>query len=142
MLESQLVVMYDQVRTQNMRRSVIPVRYNGTDGYLVMMFTTVNPSGVIAGFTEGYNANGLPVRGLTQLVEGDELIPLYPMLYDDGSDELAEDTFEGDPIIVGKEPPAFEYISLEGADSTFFYCFRLTDIFGQAELSEMIDFYL
>ena len=37
---------------------------------------------------------------------------------------------------------AFEYISLEGSDSTFFYCFRLTDIFGQAELSEMIDFYL
>lgn len=37
-----------------------------------------------------------------------------------------------DPIIVGKEPPAFEYISLEGSDSTFFYCFRLTDIFGQA----------
>ena len=82
------------------------------------------------------------MRGLTQLAEGDELIPLYPMLYDDGSDELAEDTFEGDPIIVGKEPPAFEYISLEGSDSTFFYCFRLTDIFGQAELSEMIDFYL
>ena len=142
MLESQLVVMYDQVRTQNMRRSVIPVRYNGADGYLVMMFTAANPSGVIAGFTEGYNDNGLPVRGLTQLAEGDELIPLYPMLYDDGSDELAEDTFEGDPIIVGKEPPAFEYISLEGSDSTFFYCFRLTDIFGQAELSEMIDFYL
>ena len=50
-------------------------------GILVMMFTTVNPSGVIAGFTEGYNANGLPVRGLTQLAEGDELIPLYPMRF-------------------------------------------------------------
>ena len=142
MLDDQLVVMYDQVRTQNMRRSVIPVKYNGVEGYLVMMFTKANPDGVIAGFTEGYDANGLPVRGLTQLEEGDELIPLYPMLYDDGSDELAEDTFEGDPIIVGSELPVFQYISLEGADSTFFYCFRLTDIFGQTELSEMIDFYL
>ena len=85
-----------------------------------MMFTAANPDGVIAGFTEGYDANGLAVRGLTQLKAGDELIPLYPMLYDDGSDsdEFAEDTFEGDPIIVGDTLPVFEYISLEGADST------------------------
>lgn len=144
MLDEQLVVMYDQVQTQNMRRSVIPVKYNGTEGYLVMIFTAANPDGVIAGFTEGYDSNGLPVRGLTQLEAGDELIPLYPMLYDDGSDseELAEDTFEGDPIVVGDVLPTFSYISLEGADSTFYYCFRLTDIFGQTELSEMIDFYL
>ena len=144
MLDEQIVVMYDQVRTQNMRRSVIPMKRNGTEGYLVMIFTKANPDGVIAGYTEGYDANGLPVRGLTQLTEGDELIPLYPMLYDDGSDsdELAQDTFEGDPIIVGDTLPVFEYISLEGADSSFYYCFRLTDIFGQTELSEMIEFYL
>ena len=86
MLDDQIVVMYDQVRTQNMRRSIIPVMLNGTSGYLVMMFTSANPDGVIAGFTEGYDANGLAVRGLTQLKAGDELIPLYPMLYDDGSD--------------------------------------------------------
>ena len=144
MLEDQIVVMYDQVSTQNMRRSIIPVMLNGTSGYLVMVFTEANPDGVISGFTEGYDANGLPVRGLTQLQAGDELIPLYPMLYDDGSDsdEFAEDTFEGDPILVGDTAPAFEYISLEGADSTFLYCFRLTDIFGETELSEMIEFYL
>ena len=84
------------------------------------------------------------MRGLTQLKAGDELIPLYPMLYDDGSDsdEFAEDTFEGDPIFVGDTLPVFEYISLEGADSTFYYCFQLTDIFGETELSEMIEFYL
>lgn len=144
MLDDQIVVMYDQVRTQNMRRSIIPVMLNGTSGYLVMMFTSANPDGVIAGFTEGYDANGLAVRGLTQLKAGDELIPLYPMLYDDGSDsdEFAEDTFEGDPIFVGDTLPVFEYISLEGADSTFYYCFQLTDIFGETELSEMIEFYL
>lgn len=144
MLGDQLVVMYDQVRTQNMRRSVIPVTLNGTEGYLVMIFTKANPNGVIAGFTEGYDANGLPVRGLTQLVAGDELVPLYPVLYDDGSDsdEFAEDTVEGDPILVGKEPPLFEYVSLEGMDLYLYYCFQLTDIFGQTELSDMIVFYL
>ena len=42
-----------------MRRSLIPVMLNGTSGYLVMVFTTANPDGVIAGFTEGYDANGL-----------------------------------------------------------------------------------
>ena len=142
MLEDQLVVMYDQIRTQSMRRSIIPAMLNGTSGYLVMIFTEANPDGVIAGFSEGYDANGLPVRGLTQLQPGDELIPLYPMLYDDGSDsdEFAEDTFEGDPILVGDTAPAFEYVSLDGADSTFLYCFRLTDIFGETELSEFIEF--
>ena len=142
MLDDQIVVMYDQVRTQNMRRSIIPVMLNGTSGYLVMMFTSANPDGVIAGFTEGYDANGLAVRGLTQLKAGDELIPLYPMLYDDGSDsdEFAEDTFEGDPILVGDTLPVFEYISLEGADSTFYYCFQLTDIFGETDLSDFIEF--
>ena len=142
MLDDQIVVMYDQVRTQNMRRSIIPVMLNGTSGYLVMVFTSANPDGVISGFTEGYDANGLPVRGLTQLKAGDELIPLYPMLYDDGSDsdEFAKDTFEGDPIIIGDTLPVFEYVSLEGADSTFYYCFQLTDIFGETELSEFIEF--
>lgn len=142
MLDDQIIVMYDQVRTQNMRRSLIPAMLNGTSGYLVMVFTTANPDGVIAGFTEGYDVNGLPVRGLTQLQRGDELIPLYPMLYDDGSDsdEFAEDTFEGDPITVGDTLPVFEYVSLEGADSTFYYCFQLTDIFGETELSEFIEF--
>ena len=142
MLEDQIVGMYDQIRTQNMRRSLIPVTLNGTSGYLVMVFTTANPDGVIAGFTEGYDANGLPVRGLTPLQKGDELIPIYPMLYDDGSDsdEFAEDTFEGDPIIVGDTLPVFEYVSLEGTDSTFYYCFQLTDIFGETELSDLIEF--
>ena len=53
------------------------------------------------------------MRGLTPLQKGDELIPIYPMLYDDGSDsdEFAEDTFEGDPIIVGDTLPVFEYVS-------------------------------
>ena len=97
---------------------------------------------MIAGFTEGYDANGLPVRGLTPLQKGDELIPIYPMLYDDGSDsdEFAEDTFEGDPIIVGDTLPVFEYVSLEGTDSTFYYCFQLADIFGETELSDFIEF--
>ena len=45
-------------------------------------------------------------------------------------------------IIVGDTLPVFEYVSLEGTDSTFYYCFQLTDIFGETELSEMIEFYL
>ena len=79
---------------------------------------------------------------MTQLAEGDEIIPTYPILFDDGTGEMVEGSIEGDPIIVGNTLPVFEYVSLEGADSTFLYCFRLTDIFGQSELSEMIDFYL
>lgn len=80
MLDDQIVVMYDQVRTQNMRRSIIPVMLNGTSGYLVMMFTSANPDGVIAGFTEGYDANGLAVRGLTQLKGGRRADSALPRL--------------------------------------------------------------
>lgn len=142
MLDDQLVVLYDQVQTQSMRRSVIPVTLNGKEGYLMIVFTAAHPEGIISGFSEGYDANGLPVRGMTQLAEGDEIIPTYPILFDDGTGEMVEGSIEGDPIIVGNTLPVFEYVSLEGADSTFLYCFRLTDIFGQSELSEMIDFYL
>lgn len=142
MLDDQLVVLYDQVQTQSMRRSVIPVTLNGKEGYLMIVFTAAHPEGIISGFSEGYDANGLPVRGMTQLAEGDEIIPTYPILFDDGTGKMVEGSIEGDPIIVGDTLPVFEYVSLEGADSTFLYCFRLTDIFGQSELSEMIDFYL
>ena len=44
------------------------------------------------------------------------------------------------PIIVGDTLPVFEYVSLEGTDSTFYYCFQLTDIFGETELSDFIEF--
>ena len=43
-------------------------------------------------------------------------------------------------IIVGDTLPVFEYVSLEGTDSTFYYCFQLTDIFGETELSDFIEF--
>ena len=43
-------------------------------------------------------------------------------------------------IIVGDTLPVFEYVSLDGTDSTFYYCFQLTDIFGETELSDFIEF--
>lgn len=49
MLDDQLVVLYDQVQTQSMRRSVIPVTLNGKEGYLMIVFTAAHPEGIISG---------------------------------------------------------------------------------------------
>lgn len=143
MLSDQLVVLYDQVVTGSMRRSIIPVRLNDVDGYLQIMFTAAHPEGVISGFTQGFDSNGLPVRGGTKLQEGDVLIPTYPMLYADENGEMQKDVFDGDPITVGADGALpFEFVSLEGSETSYMYCFRLTDIFGESQNSEFITFEL
>ncbi len=142
MLEDQLVVIYDQIHSPDLRRSVVPVTLNGTAGYLALVFTRAQPEGVIVGFSAGYDEHSVPTRGLRQLKEGDVIVPTYPMLYEDADGELADSRFEGDPITVGSRPPVFSFESLEGSESRYLYCFRLTDIFGQTQLSDMIDFEL
>ena len=95
------------------------------------------------GFTRGYDEQGLPVRGSTPLKAGDEIIPTYPMVYEDEDGEMQEDTFDGDPIIVGEEGTIeFGFYSLEGSESSYLYCFQLTDIYGETQWSEFISFEL
>ena len=97
----------------------------------------------IVGFSEGYDENGLPVRGSVPLAEGDEIIPTYPMYYEDEDGELQEAEFDGDPIYAGADGSIdFGFYSLEGGETTYLYCFRLTDIYGECQLSEFIEFEL
>ena len=97
----------------------------------------------ILGFTQGYDDHGLPVRGTTPLKEGDEIIPTYPMYYEDEDGEMQEDTFDGDPITVGANGTLeFGFYSLEGSESSYLYCFQLTDIYGETQWSEFIEFEL
>lgn len=143
MLDEQMVMMYDQLVNGGMRRSVIPVRCNDVEGYLLVMRRSYDSDWTIVGFTQGYDDAGLPVRGSTPLTEGDVVTPIYNVLYEDEDGELQEMTMDGDPIVAGKDGSIdFGFYSLEGSDATYPYCFCLTDIYGEIQLSDFINFEL
>ena len=143
MLDEQIVMMYDQLVNGGMRRSVIPVRCNDVEGYLLVMRRGFDSDWTIVGFTQGYDDAGLPVRGSTPLTEGDVVTPIYNVLYEDEDGELQEMTMNGDPIVAGKGGAIdFGFYSLEGSDATYLYCFCLTDIYGEIQLSDFISFEL
>ena len=82
-------------------------------------------------------------RGSTPLTEGDVVTPIYNVLYEDEDGELQEMTMDGDPIVAGKDGSIdFGFYSLEGSDATYLYCFCLTDIYGEIQLSDFINFEL
>lgn len=143
MLDEQIVMMYDQLVNGGMRRSVIPVRCNDVEGYLLVMRRSYDSDWTIVGFTQGYDDAGLPVRGSTPLTEGDVVTPIYNVLYEDEDGELQEMTMNGDPIVAGEGGAIdFGFYSLEGSDATYLYCFCLTDIYGEIQLSDFISFEL
>lgn len=143
MLDDQIVMMYDQLVNGGMRRSVIPVRCNDVEGYLLVIRRSYSSGWTIVGFTQGYDDAGLPVRGSTPLTEGDVVTPIYNVLYADEDGELQEMTMDGDPIVAGKDGFIdFGFYSLEGSDATYLYCFCLTDIYGEIQLSDFISFEL
>lgn len=143
MLDDQLVMLYDQLVNGGMRRSVIPVRCNGIEGYLLVMRRSASSDWTIVGFTQGYDDAGLPVRGSSPLCEGDVITPIYNVLYEDEDGELQEMTIDGDPIVAGEGGAIdFGFYSLEGSESTYLYCFCLTDIYGEIQLSDFISFEL
>lgn len=143
MLDEQMVMMYDQLVNGGMRRSVIPVRCNDVEGYLLVMRRSYDSDWTIVGFTQGYDDAGLPVRGSTPLTEGDVVTPIYNVLYEDEDGELQEMTMNGDPIVAGEGGAIdFGFYSLEGSDATYLYCFCLTDIYGEIQLSDFISFEL
>lgn len=142
MLEGQLVCMTDQIVTENTRRSIIDVTVNEEECYLLVMFDEKRPGGEVVGYTQGYNENGLPVRGYEKLTAGDVIVPLYQMIYWDEEDNEQSETFEGDPITVTDEPLQFGYEDLAGGDISYVYAFCLNDIFGEYQFSDFIDFVL
>ena len=53
MLDDQIVMMYDQLVNGGMRRSVIPVRCNDVEGYLLVIRRSYSSGWTIVGFTQG-----------------------------------------------------------------------------------------
>ena len=133
-----MVCIYDQVANENYVRSLIPVKLNGEETYLMVVFDKEHPAGVVVGSSEGYNDAGMPVRGYEPLQEGDEVIPQFELIYWDENDEQMSEPFETDPITVGKDGfIEFGYAPVEsGADYAYGFC--LNDVYGDYQFSDSI----
>ena len=138
----QLVPLYDQIKNDYGRRSLIPVKLNGEYTYLVVAFRAGEAEGRILGANAGYDANGLPVRYTTPLEAGDSIIPVYTMFVASGDDDdLQELEFDGDEIL-WEDGMTVTYQDLgednEGLEMMF--CFVLNDVFGEYDMTEAISF--
>lgn len=138
----QLVAMYDQTNNEHSRRSLIPVKLNGQATYLVVVFPAGSTEGRVIGANAGYDDNGLPVRSVTKLKPGDQIVPVYDMYYaQNDQQELQEAEFEGDPITWQEGMTVvYEDLSDEQEPQSMLFCFVFNDIFGGDTMSEMIAF--
>ena len=140
----QPVPLYDQTSNEHSRRSLIPVKLNGEYTYLVVVFPAGGTEGRIIGANAGYDDNGLPIRTMTKLKNGDEIIPVYTMYYEEeGKEDLQETEFEGDKIIwQDGMTVTYEDLGDEDEPTPMLFCFVFNDIFGEDTMSEMIAFEL
>ena len=139
------VAMYDLINTSQVRRSVIPVRYQEKDGYLILIHTPANADWVVVGFSEGYDENGMPARGSVQLAEGDIITPLYKTyILTEEDEDLETYTLDGNPITVGREgqiPLQFVDMSQKTSSTiSYMFSFELTNIYGEKQVSDLVDF--
>ena len=143
MLGDQPVPLYDQSSNENSRRSLIPVKLNGEYTYLVVVFPAGSTEGRIIGANAGYDANGLPIRNMTRLQEGDRIVPVYTLYIDTGveDEDLQESEFDGQEII-WQDGMTVTYANLNDGETEMYFCFVFNDIFGDTTMSEMIAFTL
>ncbi len=137
----QLVPLYDQIRNDYGRRSLIPVKLNGEYTYLVVEFKAGDTEGRILGANAGYDENGLPVRNTTTLNEGDSIIPVYTIFVDTGDDKLQESEFDGDEILwEDGMTVTYEDLGEDDEKLEMMFCFVLNDVFGEYDMTEAISF--
>ena len=149
MFGDQLVPLYDQARTENSCRSLIPVKLNGEYTYLVVVFPAGSDEGRVIGANAGYDDNGLPIRQTTKLEDGDEIVPVYTMYVgeSDSDEDFEEGEFEGDPI-TWRDGMTVNYVSLAGEwddedePMVMQFCFLVNDIFGDYTMSDFVAFEL
>ena len=140
----QPVPLYDQTSNDHSRRSLIPVKLNGEYTYLVVVFPAGGTEGRIIGANAGYDENGLPIRSVTKLQPGDEIIPVYTFYYEEeGNEELQEAEFDGTPVTWQEGlTVTYEDLSDEEDPVQMMFCFVFNDIFGDYTMSELISFEL
>ena len=140
----QPVPLYDQSSNEHSRRSLLPVKLNGEYTYLVVVFPAGETVGRIIGANAGYDENGLPIRTVTRLNPGDEIVPVYTLFVsEEGKEDLQESEYEGEKIIWQEGMTVtYEDLSDEEEPMDMLFCFVFNDIFGGDSMSEMISFAL
>ena len=140
----QPIPLYDQTSNEHSRRSLIPVKLNGEYTYLVVVFPVDGTEGRIVGANAGYDESGLPIRTMTKLKPGDEIVPVYTMYYsEEGEEDLQETEFEGDKSIwEDGMTVTYEDLSDESDATEMLFCFIFNDIFGEDSMSDFISFEL
>ena len=131
-----MVPMYDQIVSDDYTRALVPALVNGTEQYLVVVFNAANPDGLVSGYTEGYDENENPARGYIQWEPGDEVCPVYGLLYWNERGEAQTGSHYGETIIVGTQPPAFCRETVEAGD--YYYAFCLNDVYGGSQFTDFI----
>ena len=140
----QPVPLYDQTSNDHSRRSLIPVKLNGEYTYLVVVFPADGTEGRIIGANAGYDDNGLPIRSVTELNSGDEIVPVYTFYYEEeGMEELQESEFDGSPVY-WQEGMTVTLADLSDEDDPIdmYFCFVFNDIFGEYTMSDLVAFQL
>ena len=138
----QPVPMYDQTSNANSRRSLIPVRLNGEYTYLVVVFPAGGTEGKVIGANAGYDSNGLPIRNMTKLKPGDEIVPVYVCYYEEeGRENLQDMEYLGEKILwADGMTVTYEDLCDEEEPIPMLFCFLFNDIFGEETMSEIISF--
>ena len=138
----QLVPLYDQISNEYGRRSLIPVKLNGEHTYLVVEFGAGESEGRVLGTNAGYDENGLPIRGITRLKEGDSIVPVYTIYFDPGDGgDLEESEYDGDEILwEAGMTVTYEELGDDGETLEMLFCFVLNDVFGEYSMTEIIPF--
>ena len=139
----QFVAMYDQVRTERTRRSLIHAKVNGADSYLVVLFEGASREGRVIGVSTGTGEGSLPSRSLAPLEPGSVVVPLFDYTYISADGEEIEDLLEGDPITVPEAGLTVDYEQLAGdgdEETSLWFCFCLNDIYGGWSMSDSVMF--
>lgn len=112
-------------------RFAIPARINGLKMYLLAT-RDANGSARILGATQGYDENGMAIRGSIPLEPGMQIAPLYTALNDGGGAR----EWEGEAITVPQEGLTLAWEPLPSGE--YEYCFGLTDLSGAVQYTQSV----
>lgn len=112
-------------------RFAIPARINGLKMYLLAT-RNADGSAHVLGATQGYDENGMAIRGSIPLEPGMQIAPLYTALNDGG--EARE--WEGAAITVPQEGLTLAWEPLPSGE--YEYCFGLTDLSGAVQYTQSV----
>ena len=112
-------------------RFAIPARINGLKMYLLAT-RSADGSATVLGATQGYDENGMAIRGSIPLETGMSIEPLYSALSDDG--QMRERA--GSAITVPQEGLTLAWQPLPAGE--YEYCLGLTDLSGAVQYTQSV----